>query len=129
MKKIFQTIFALGVFAGGCSRFKKARMIDFIPGIYVRPIHHEFADGQDTLVITSMESGDNSYKIVKRSAFVQYANGKTLPLKHNENTWIGIFDSNTGIIHEQRHGKVISFDREQHCLFVGGSKYQKVGDE
>jgi len=125
MKKIKQVLFIALIVALGC-KSKQDKLVDYVPGIYVKPIHHEFADGQDTLAITPIESGENSFKIERRSSYVRYWNGKTLPLKNDIENWIGVLDPQTGIMMEQRHGKVITFDSKQHCLFVGGTKYQKT---
>jgi hypothetical protein len=119
-----QFFYGLVVLMVSCKAGKSDNVLVFIPGMYVKPINHEFAHGSDTLIIRPLEG--STYEITKRSAFQRIRNGKILPLERTSETWIGIYDANDQVIHEQRKGKLLSFVPKENKLLVGATAYQKV---
>jgi hypothetical protein len=97
---------------------------NFIPGVYTRPINHEFSKGIDELTITH-KSG-NVYTIEKRSEIVRIRNGRALPAKYDTVLWTGIYHEEDQVIYEQQKGKVISFVPGENKLSVGGIDYRKA---
>jgi hypothetical protein len=109
----------------GCNSFtKKDSVKDFMPGIYVRPIHHEFAIGSDTLEIALLH--DNNYTIVKNSGLQRMLDGKRFPWEHKSEQWVAIYQQKEQQLMEQRYGGLLSFDVDHHRLFLGGTEYQKI---
>jgi hypothetical protein len=102
----------------------KKSIPEFMPGTYTRAIHHEFAIGNDTLVITQL-NGDN-YSIIKKAGYVRIANGKLLNPEHTSERWAGIYDEKAQVLFEQKQGRVLSFDVDNKRLFLGGSEYKKT---
>jgi len=121
--KTFMLI-VLTIMLAGCTGSGGDTTRDFIPGMYIRFIEHEYATGSDTLIIRHLQ--DNMYEIAKRSGVVPIRNGKPLPFKHNKEIWTGIYDEKDGVLREQQKGKIISFIPNENKLLVGASAYQKV---
>lgn len=119
-----KTVFAILVFFAGCKSPFKKNTKDFIPGIYVRMIDHEFAKGGDTLVITRISG--NTYQIVKRSGFVRIRNGQQQPIEQQTENWTGIYDEEKQVIYEQQKERLLSFAPDENVLRVGASVYTKV---
>lgn len=121
MKQLFMMLAAAMVV--GCGS-RQAAVEDFIPGMYVRAIHQEYATGSDTVLIEAVDG--NNYRITKNSGFSRIHNGKLLPHEHATEHWSGVYDAKAQVLYERRHGKVFSFDVAGGRLFIGGSEYQKV---
>jgi hypothetical protein len=108
-----------------CQGADQKRVRDFIPGMYVRAINHEFAHGSDTIIISRVEG--NSYLIQKRAGFQRIGKeGPQLPVICRSENWTGVYDEKEGVIREQQKGKVLSFLPEESRLLLGGSPYQKI---
>lgn len=107
----------------GCGS-RQAAVEDFIPGLYVRAIHQEYATGSDTVLIKHLDG--NHYSLIKKAGFRRIHDGKALPYERAEEQWDGVWDAKAGVLYEQRRGKVLSFDAANGRLFIGGSEYHKV---
>lgn len=107
-----------------CKSLFKRNTQDFIPGMYIRVIDHEFAQGGDTLVITRIK--DSIYQIVKRSGFARILNGRQQPFELHTEIWLGIYDERAQLIHESRKGKLLIPLPKENKLLVGTSLYEKI---
>jgi hypothetical protein len=123
MKTIMAFVLVLLV---SCKGVDQEKIRDFIPGVYVRAIHHEFAEGSDTIIISWVKG--NSYLIQKRAGFqrIRKDGGQQLPVIYRSENWTGVYDEKEGLIREQQKGKILSFQPEENRLLLGGSPYQKL---
>jgi hypothetical protein len=109
----------------GCnSSVKQHTVRDFMPGMYIRTIHHEFAIGSDTLVLKPLQG--NSYAILKWAGFQRILNGKLAKSEHTAEQWTALYEEKDKVLLEQKHGKIMSFDPPNNSLFLGGTEYKKV---
>lgn len=118
------SLFFVAVLLAACGHIGRQSTQDFMPGMFVRPIQHEFAVGSDTLVITRVKG--NVYIIVKKAGYQRILDGKAQGFESAVERWSALYDVQKKQLLEQRHGKVLTFDVDGKKLFVGGSEYQKI---
>jgi hypothetical protein len=99
---------------------------DFIPGRYTQVFHQEYSKGRDTLVISSLNDASGTFRIERHITYTPIHDGKLLPEEHHEETWIALYKEATKQLLEQRWGKIFSFSPENHCLYLGSTKYDKI---
>jgi hypothetical protein len=102
---------------------------DFIPGRYVQVFHQEYSKGRDTLVISSLNDASGTFRMERHITYTPIHDGKLLPEEHHEETWIALYNEATKQLLEQRWGKIFSFSPESRCLYLGSTKYDKVGNQ
>lgn len=104
----------------------KEIVMDFIPGTYTREIRQQYAFGTDTLIITAIGEQTGMYSIVKKSRFRRKVNDQLLAPENHSEIWMGMYDDKNGQLHEQKLGRIFSFDADGSRLFMGSSEYKKV---
>jgi hypothetical protein len=108
-------------FAAG-KLFKRDKVENWITGVYIRLISNDFSKGTDTLTITQQTG--TQFRITRRMGYQRIMEGKVFEPEYKAEEWTGIYDEKTKQIHEQQHGKVLSFDKNK--LWVGTSEYKKL---
>lgn len=112
------------ILLSGCHDFGGKDTEDSVAGTYVRSIDQPYATGNDTLEITYLQN--HTYQIIKRSGYRRLVHGKLSPFENHAEVWHATFDEGTGQLHEQRHGKIFSFDAEHLELISGKLVYRKI---
>lgn len=95
-----------------------------ITGVYVRSIDHEFAIGQDTLIIKSVHAP--THQIEKRSRYQRILKGKLQAAESHRTKWTGIYDKVNHLIRENVQGKVLVLSEDGKTLLLGALEYRKI---
>lgn len=119
------TVLYLMVFCGCTSRTRQSAT-EFLPGVYVRAINHEFARGSDTLVVTLLDAGTATYSIVKKAGFEQFLNGKVIERKNTRDKFIVMYDDATGTFNDNHKMRSFRALPKQRILLSGSQEYHKV---
>ena len=99
----------------------------FIPGTYVRHYEGEYSKGaEDTLIINEVSGSANVYSIVRHVSYQRVIDKKIQPREDKTENWTAIYNEKDKILHEQKHGAMISFNPEKKTLMVGSDEYQKI---
>jgi len=99
----------------------------FIPGTYVKHFDDEyFKDGEDTLIISNADEGGNVYPIARHMSYQKVIDKKVQPRENKSEKWMGVYNEQEKVLHEQKHGAIISFDPNNKLLRVGNNEYKKV---
>ena len=99
----------------------------FIPGTYVRHYEGEYSKGgEDTLSINEVSGSANVYSIVRHVSYQRVIDKKIQPREDKTENWTAIYNEKDKILHEQKHGTMISFNPEKKTLMVGSDEYQKI---
>ena len=114
------------IFITSCSNPVKDQGTDFIPGVYVKEIKQEFANGMDTIIIQVLDKEAGSYTIVRKSSYQQQIDGKLLTPKYEIEKAVAIYEPTAKQLREQNKEKVFTFSEEKGLLLTGGSEYKKV---
>jgi hypothetical protein len=101
-------------------------ILSFIPGVYVRSFKGEFSIGKDTLIINRPAARNNYYTIQHNGCYRRIKDKRLLEPKCKSETWIGIYDEANNVLIEQKHGKLISFIRDENVLLLGSSRFNKM---
>lgn len=97
-----------------------------IPGIYVRVINHEFANGYDTLIVKQLHEPMTTFSIVKKAGFVQFVDGKTIGRKTTAEKFTAVYDETTGTLNDNHKMKSFTPIPEKGVLLIGSMEYKKV---
>lgn len=122
MKYSFITYLALM----SCTSSFIDKVQDFIPGIYVRAINHEFAKGYDTLVVELMDQHTGTYSIVKKAGFEQFIDGKAVGRKTTIEKYTTVYDEPTGTLNDNHKMKTFTPAPDKGLLLSGSVVYRKV---
>jgi hypothetical protein len=97
----------------------------FIPGTYINAAKGEYAQAEDTLIITL--TGNNTYLITRNTTYRAIRDGKFLPKHHKVRKLNGVFDPQTHLLNETINGEVFRFDPAKRVL-INNSKgeYKKI---
>ena len=96
---------------------------DEVTGTYIRTIDHEFATGQDTLIIKSVNN--TTYQIEKRSKYQRILNGKLQTAESHRTKWTVIYDAPNHMLRETNQGKVLFISEDGKRLLLGALEYRK----
>jgi hypothetical protein len=99
---------------------------DEVEGIFVRPINHEYALGDDTLFIKAIN--ETTYQIEKRSRFQRTVKkrGKMPPLEFQKRSWTGFYDKEHNLIQEVNQSKTIVFSEGKDLIMMGSLEYKRA---
>lgn len=97
-----------------------------LPGIYVRVINHEFATGNDTLVVELLDRHTRTFSIMKKAGFVQYVNGKEVIRKNTTEKYTAVFDEPTGTLNDHHKMKTFTPVPDKGMLLSGSVAYKKT---
>ncbi len=117
------------IIAAGCNSFSESanEIQSFIPGTYVMPFEGEyFRRGEDTLIISMLNADANIYAITRHISYEKIIDRQVQPREYKTENWIGIYNNEDKILHEQKHGKLISFIPGKNELLLGNSEYKKI---
>lgn len=103
---------------------KRDKVEDWITGVYIRLISNDFSQGTDTLTIAK-KSG-RQFSIKRRSSYRRLLDGQVFDPEYKSEDWLGVYDEKTQLLHEQQHGKVLSFQPEERTMKVGTAEYKKI---
>lgn len=125
MKKLVELIVFCFILLSCKSPFKKNTQ-DFIPGVYVRAINHEFATGNDTLVVTLLDQHTGTFSIVKKAGFIQFVDGKAVNRKSTTEKYTAVFDEATGTLNDHHKMKTFTPVPDKGLLLSGSLTYKKL---
>lgn len=126
MKVSVLTLAGLFFFPCGCTNAVSDNVREFIPGIYVRPIHNEFTQGYDTLSIREQDREAGVYFVENRYGYQQHLDGKISKPEHKVKKWTAVYDNKTHQLNIQQEGSVITFLPSQNKLLKGRTEFSKV---
>jgi hypothetical protein len=105
----------------GCTGLGKSD----VEGSYLNNAGSEFSQASDTLVVEHAEG--KQYLIHRKTGFhLLDAMGKPGKLQHEREEWTAIIDEKTGILTEQRSGKLIRFSDGVSMMQVGKRNYKRI---
>lgn len=107
-----------------CSEPSVKKASGVVPGTYVREVKNEMSTGHDTLILTG--NGPSPYTIKYHLTYQRIKDGRLLPPERKEERWIAIYDEKSGLLVEQKRGRVLSFQPDKATLMVGSSSYKKI---
>jgi len=85
-----------------------------------------FKEGEDTLIVTKSNEDGNVYSISRHMSYQKVVDKKLQPREYKSENWIGVYNEQEKVLHEQKHGAIISFNSEKKSLTVGSNEYQKI---
>jgi hypothetical protein len=103
---------------------KRNKVEDWITGVYIRLVSNDFSQGADTLTITKKAS--SQFLIKRRSSYRRLLDGQVFDPEYKTEDWLGVYDEKTQLLHEQQHGKVLSFQPGESTMKVGTAEYKKI---
>lgn len=103
---------------------KRNKVEDWITGVYIRLVSNDFSQGADTLTITKKSS--SQFLIKRRSSYRLLLDGQVFDPEYKTEDWLGVYDDRTQLLHEQQHGKVLSFQPGERTMKVGTAEYKKI---
>lgn len=109
-----------------CTSSSTDKLQEYIPGVYVRAINHEFAKGYDTLVVELMNQHTGTYSIVKKAGFVQFVDGKIVGHKTTIEKYTVVYDEPTGTLNDNHKMKTFTPAPDKGLLLSGSVGYKKV---
>lgn len=119
----FLFLLIIGAFTS-CKRFLWYDIRDFLPGIYVRSINHEYATGGDTLMITHLTK--KTYRIVRRSGHRRIRDGNKSPYEHREEAWNADFDILKGVLYDDQKARILTPLPGEYKMLLGTIAYEKI---
>ncbi|SCW38057.1 hypothetical protein [Mucilaginibacter sp. NFR10] len=124
MKALFVFLAIVAVLSIGCNNATKSS--ENIEGTYVTHFQNEFNITDDTLIISSIKSSDNSYDVKRQTGFNKIRNGQQLPKEFKVAKWVSSYNSDKQLLQETDLGRQISILPGTHKLKLGASEYTKV---
>ena len=109
-----------------CGQSKHDRFENFLPGTYVARIKQEYSIGEDTIVISPIATGKNTYSILRVSVYQRILDGKVQPEEKKEVVRTAIYSEKEGMLQENKTGKQYYFSPEKGFLVIGGTSFQKL---
>ncbi|GEM_PF-1271315 len=103
---------------------KRDKVEDWITGVYIRLISNDFSQGTDTLTITKKTG--HQFLIKRRGSYRRLLDGEIFDPEYKSEDWLGVYDDKTQLLHEQQHGKVLSFQPGERTMKVGTAEYKKI---
>ena len=124
MKKI-TAILLLAIATGlAACNLRSDRIKSFIPGTYVNSAKGNYAQAEDTLIITA--TGDDTYLITRNTTYQAIRDGKLLRKRHQTRKLNAVFDDQKQVLNELTNGRIITFDPAKHLLKVNQAIYRKL---
>lgn len=102
----------------------KARVKQFIPGVYVRSFEGEFSKGADTITIEPFSS--STYTIIRKTTYQRIENDKVYPPERKVEKMTALYDEKDEVLKETKKGLIISFDPSLKTLLIGRGVYDKI---
>ena len=96
----------------------------FIPGNYVNFAKSDYAQANDTLIISVVK--DNSFLITRNTTYQAIRNGRLLPKHRQVRRLNGLYDSQNQVLDETTTGRIFRFDLSKRTLKVNQAIYQKI---
>lgn len=124
MKKSFVFLAIIAVLSIGCNNATKSS--ENIVGTYVTHFQNEFNITDDTLIISSIKSTENSYDVKRQTGYKKIRNGQQLPKEFKVAKWISSYNPDKQLLQETDLGRQISILPSTHKLKLGASEYTKV---
>ncbi|MBN8788533.1 MAG: hypothetical protein J0I84_15695 [Terrimonas sp.] len=109
-----------------CNSSSNTKLQASFPGIYVRVISHEFATGNDTLVVALLDQHTGTFSIVKKAGFIQFVDGKAIGRKNTTEKFTAVFDEVTGTLNDHHKMKTFTPVPDKGLLLTGSLTYKKV---
>jgi len=104
-----------------CSDFRKPA----ITGTYLNTAGSEFSLVSDTLIVEHAEG--HIYLISRKTGFsLLDERGKPGALQHETEQWTAVIDEVTGVLTEQRSGKLIRFNEDHSIMQVSKRNYKRI---
>ena len=124
MKASIVSLAIIAVFLLSCNNTTKSNAD--IEGTYVTHFQNEFNITDDTLIISSIKSSDNTYEVVRQTGFNKIRNGKPLAKEYKAAKWISSYNTDNQLLQETDLGRQISILPDNHKLKLGASEYTKI---
>jgi len=103
---------------------KRNKVEDWITGVYIRLVSNDFSQGADTLTI--IKKASSQFLIKRRSSYRRLLDGQVFDPEYKTEDWLGVYDDKTQLLHEQQHGKILSFQPGERTMKVGTAEYKKI---
>jgi len=96
-----------------------------VAGTYVNTAQSEVSLANDTLIVEAGEGG--TFLLHRHTGYrLRAPQGGWGGWHYEREEWTAAADPQTGVLTESRHGKVITFRREQGTLSVGRRVYRRI---
>jgi hypothetical protein len=96
----------------------------FIPGTYVNSAKGDYAQAEDTLVITQVN--DNTFLVTRNTTYQAIRDGRLLPKHHQSRKLNGLYDTQNQVLDETTNGQIFRFDPAMRLLKVNQAVYTKI---
>ncbi len=128
MKAIITSWLIAALFLAGCGSAPESDpdIVSFIPGTYVKQIDHEFAKGEDTMIIRVAGPSVADYTVQRRSKFQQTIDGKSFKPRFEIHQYKAVYDSESQRLRIPNKEYVLSFNPDSKTLTLGTTVYKKV---
>jgi hypothetical protein len=97
---------------------------NFIPGTYINSAKGDYAEAEDTLVITLVK--DNTYFITRNTTYQAIRDGKLLPKHRQVRRLNGLYDTQNQVLDETTNGRIFRFEPDKDLLRVNQAVYKKI---
>ena len=97
---------------------------NFIPGTYVNSAKGDYAQANDTLIISPVK--DNSFLITRNTTYQAIREGRLLPKHRQVRRLNGLYDSQNQVLDETTNGRIFRFDPGKRLLKVNQAIYTKI---
>ena len=96
-----------------------------VTGTYVLHAQSAYSMAMDTIEISWLNEGANTYRYERRVAYRRLLKGQPGPYEHKVERSICVYDKNTARLNEQKHGRSYFFSGDG-SLVTGGSVYRRI---
>jgi hypothetical protein len=103
---------------------KADQVKSFIPGTYVNFAKSDYAQANDTLIITLVK--DNTFLITRNTTYQAIRNGRLLPKHRQVRQLNGLYDNQNQVLDETTNGRIFRFDLTKRTLKVNQAIYHKI---
>jgi hypothetical protein len=97
---------------------------NFIPGTYINSAKGDYAQADDTLVITLIK--DNTYLVTRNTTYQAIRDGKLLPKHRQVRRLNGLYDTQNRVLDETTNGRIFRFEPDKGLLKVNQATYKKI---
>jgi hypothetical protein len=126
MKTLFVKIMLLPISLLAACSSKSQQAIDFIPGTYVNHAQSAYSVADDTLQIIPDVMTENSYHVIRKTAFRRILNGKLQPEEHQMKSFNGLWDEQKQILQLMQNGIILVFQPDSNKMVIQNSPYRRL---
>jgi hypothetical protein len=123
MKQLHLMILTPFIYLAACNQ-QADQIKSFIPGTYVNSAKGDYAQAEDTLIISQVK--DNTFLVTRNTTYQAVRNGKLLPKHRQVQKLNGLYDPQNKVLDETTNGRIFNFDPDKRLLKVNQAVYRKL---